>query len=197
MLSFSISVKHQSIINEPICSTHSTADTISSARMEQILKYKMTRSSTVKNYHSIWKSFNNFKLRLDNKASNWENWVGLYVTFLVNKGTQSYTLKSYCSAIKKILKDDGYHLNMYKLLLNLISRACALVNDRIRIHLPIYCSLLEILLFELERYFNKQHYLEVLYKTILILGYYGLLRIGEVSHSPHSIKARDVKNKTK
>ena len=34
--------------------------------------------------------------------------------------------------------------------------------------------------------------MEVLYKAIFALGYYGLLRVGELTDSPHVIKARDV-----
>ena len=62
-------------------------------------------------------------------------------------------------------------------------------------------GLLEIILFELEQYFAQQKYLEILYKTMLILGYYGLLRVGEItSSSKHTMKAKDVhvaKNKDK
>ena len=38
----------------------------------------------------------------------------------------------------------------------------------------------------------NQPYLEILYKAILCLSYYGLLRVGEVSDSRHNIKALNV-----
>ena len=103
-------------------------------------------------------------------------------------------LKSYVSAIKRILVDDGYHWNNDKILLTSLTRACRLVNDRVKTCLPINCGLLEVLLFELERYFADSHqlYLELLYKSIFILGYYDLLRIGELTYSPHTIHAKDV-----
>ena len=173
----------------------SSNETISSGQLRltlERLKCQTTHSSTVKNYYSIWKAFNAFIIRLDKIPETWENRVGLYTAYLVDKGLQSSTLKSYCSAIKKILHDDGYELDMNKLVLNSITKACSLVNDRLKVHLPIYCNLLEVLLFELERLFNKQYYLEILYKTILLLGYYGMLRIGEVCHSKHSIKTKNV-----
>ena len=59
-----------------------------------------------------------------------------------------------------------------------------------------------MILFELERKFriNNQVYLEILYKAIFILSYYGMMRIGEVTLSPHVLKACNVhmvKNKDK
>ena len=56
-------------------------------------------------------------------------------------------------------------------------------------------------MFEIERIMDKQPYLELLYKTILAIGYYGLFRIGElVTPGEHTMKARDLylgKNKNK
>ena len=49
-----------------------------------------------------------------------------------------------------------------------------------------------MLLFKLERHFGSQRYIEIMYKTLLILGYYGLLRVREMMSSPHCLKAKDV-----
>ena len=52
-----------------------------------------------------------------------------------------------------------------------------------------------MLLFEIEGFYNgnnPQPYLEILYKTIFCLGYYGMLRVGEMTWSPHTVKACDV-----
>ena len=57
---------------------------------------------------------------------------------------------------------------------------------------PIHIDLLERMCFEVERLFKYQFYLEKLYKAVLCLGYYGLLRVGEMALSPHVIKAKDV-----
>ena len=59
---------------------------------------------------------------------------------------------------------------------------------------PILCGLLDMILFEVQRYFamRKQLYLEIMYKTLFALCYYGLMRIGEVTLSPHVLKAKDV-----
>ena len=57
---------------------------------------------------------------------------------------------------------------------------------------PSKKGLLEILLFELERIYDKQLFLETLYKAILSLGYYGLMRIGELVSGSHPVKAKDI-----
>ena len=108
---------------------------------------------------------------------------------------QSSTLKSYFSAIKHILKQDGYEWNDNKVLLSSLVRGCKLENDRVKIRLPIQKGLFEMLLFEIGRYFNRsapQPYLEHMYKAMFCLGYYGMLRVGEMTLSPHTVKACDV-----
>ena len=82
-------------------------------------------------------------------------------------------------------KDDS-------MLLHTLMCACKLVNNRVKTRLPIQIGLLEILLFELERLFNNQWYLEIMYKCILIIGYYGLFRVGELALGDHTIKAKNV-----
>ena len=79
-------------------------------------------------------------------------------------------------------------------MLGSLTRACKLVNDRVRTRLPIQCGLLELLLFEIQRIFmeKSQLYLEVMYKALFALGYYGLMRVGELTESPYVVKAKDV-----
>ena len=110
-------------------------------------------------------------------------------------GIQSSTLRSYFSTIKHILKQDGYEWNDKKMLLNTLVKGCKLENDRVKIRLPIQKGLLEMLLFEVQRYYSErrtQLYLDSMYKAMFCLGYYGMLRVGEVTVSPHNIKAKDV-----
>ena len=80
------------------------------------------------------------------------------------------------------------------MLLSSLIRGCKLENDSVKIKLPIQKGLLEMLLFEVERKFDDtiQPYLESLYKTILSLGYYGMLRVGEMTDSPHNVRASNV-----
>ena len=93
---------------------------------------------------------------------------------------------------KKILRDDGYVLNTNSLLLNTLTKACRLVNDTVSARLPIKCRLLEKLMFEPGCLFEHQPYLHIMYKCLFILAYYGLFRIGELTLSQHSIKARNI-----
>ena len=49
-----------------------------------------------------------------------------------------------------------------------------------------------MLLFEIGRLYEAQFYLDIMYKTMFSLAYYGLLRMGEVAMSPHVLEARNV-----
>ena len=126
--------------------------------------------------------------------TDWEDRATFFIAHMVDKGMQSGTVKSYISAIKKTLILDGYKWNDGKVLLASLTRACKLINDKVRARFPIKCGLLELILFEVERYFklNNQFYLEKLYKALFILGYYGLMRVGELPQGPHVLKARNI-----
>ena len=157
------------------------------------LKNKQTRESTKKNYLGIWRQLNKFWISLDTKLNiSWEERTALFGAYLVDKGVQSSTLKSYFSAIKFILKQDGYQWDDKKALLSALVKGCQLENDTLKVRLPIQQGLLEMLLFEIERKYHKQPYLEYLYKAIFCLGYYGMLRVGELSLGDHTVKAKDV-----
>ena len=105
---------------------------------------------------------------------------------------QSSTLRSYISAIKYTLKCDNYEWDDQKVWLDALIRSCKLANDHLTPRFPIHYKLLELLLFELQRIFNQQPYLESLYKGIYCLSYYGLMRISEIADGPHALKAKDV-----
>ena len=111
----------------------------------------------------------------------------------MGKNLQSSTVRSYVSAIKSVLVNDGYEWNNGKILLSSLTRSCKIAEDGIKTRLPIQKGLLEIILFEIRReYGETQPYLELLYIALFLLAYYGLLRIGELADSQHSIKARNV-----
>ena len=160
------------------------------------LKNKQIRETTSENYLSVWRNLNRFIINLNYKEKlSWEEKTALFGAYLVDGGVQSSTLKSYFSAIKHILKMDGYCWNENKVLLSSSVKGCRLENDTVKIRLPIQKSLLEMLLFEIERFYgdnNQQPYLELLYKTMFLMGYYGMLRVGELTFSPHTLKARNV-----
>ena len=158
------------------------------------LKGKRLRQSTSENYLAIWRLFNRFVLRLDKKPNLWEDRIILFCAHLVDNGNQSSTVKSYISAIKSTLQDDGYYLNLDSILIKALTRACRLENDVVKCRLPIQVGLLELMLFEIKRsYGTSQPYLETLYLALFVLAYYGLLRISEVAEGPHTLKAKDIK----
>ena len=137
-------------------------------------------------------------MRLDKKPKDWEQRVALFCAFLVDSGHRSATVKSYVSAIKCVLKLDGYKWCDNMVLLDSLTRACRLINDRVFHRLPIHKGLLEILLFEFEHMFLASPFLEVLYKAVFAMGYYGLMRAGELAFdcgefsSNHAVKAKNV-----
>lgn len=162
------------------------------------LKANQTRASTAKNYHMIWKSFNKFLLRLTTHSEkySWEERAAFFGAYLVEQGIQSSTLKSYLSAIKCVLKTDGYEWSDDKVVFSTLIKGCKITNDEIMICQPIKKHLLETILFEIQRMYGKQPYLETLYTSILLLGYYGLMRIGGMVKtdlpSDHAVHARNV-----
>ena len=118
----------------------------------------------------------------------------LFIGHKIENGLQSSTVKCYVSAIKKLLVDDGYPWDDTKVLVSSLTKACKIINDRVHTRLPIQCSLLEMIIFEIQRYFGQkgQMYLETMYKALFAIAYYGMVRISEVTMSDHVVKARDV-----
>ena len=171
----------------------STSSRLSATYLEELLdqlKYEGNRKSTRGTYYNVWKNFNKFLIRLDRMPKYWEDRLSLYCTYLITmKGLQSATVKSYVSGIKYILITDGYDWDNGKMLLNTITKSCKMKNDRLKVRLPIQKGLLELILFKIQRRYNTQPYLEALYISAYLLQYYGLLRIGEIADSAHSIKA--------
>ena len=170
---------------------------ISTHSMENIvnkLMLKQHRNSTSKTYLNIWRQFNKFVISLDRKPTLWEDRATLFIGYLIDRGMQSSTVKSYISAIKKTLLLDGYKWNDNLVLVRSLAKACKIVNDTVCTRLPIQCGLLEMILFEIHRFCSemKQPYLCILYKTLFAICYYGMMRIGEVTKSNHILKAKDV-----
>ena len=95
------------------CSSSSSSK-ISTHAMTMILdklRMQTSRESTKQNYLCIWRLFNKFVIQLDSKPNNWEDRMTLFGAYMINNGTQSSTLKSYMSAIKAVLCNDGYHVD--------------------------------------------------------------------------------------
>ena len=107
---------------------------------------------------------------------------------------QSSTVKLYVSAIKKTLVMDVYKWKDNEVLLSSLARACKIKNDMVRTRLPIHGNFLEMLFFEIQRIYRRkcQPFLEKLYLALFALGYYGLMRVGELTQGPHEVKAKNV-----
>ena len=176
----------------------STSNTskISTSAMKAIaerLMQQRNRKLTQNSYLNTWRRFNDFVIQLDVKPPTWEERAALFATYLIDKGIQSASVKSYMSAIKRILIDDGYQWNHEKVLISSLTRACRVINDKVRTQLPIQLGLLELLLFEVKRHFKgMQPYLETMYLALYAMCYYGLLQISEACAGPHVIKAMNV-----
>ena len=148
--------------------TSSTHELITTEHFNLILerlKANQNRKSTQHNYHRIWRQFGHFLLKLDTIPLSWDQRLCLYGTYLVEQGAQSSTLRSYMSALKKILRIDSIKVNDDKVMLGILIRGCKMENDRIYVREPIHIRLLEILLFELGRMYsspgNSQPYVTV------------------------------------
>ena len=181
--------------------------TISTRAIQEIvdkLKYQRCRDSTRKIYHHVWNKFNQFFIRLDCKQISWEKRIVLFTGYLVDCKFEFMTIKSYLSVIRTVLKQDGVKISEDRFLLMSLTRACRLHNDVIRTRFPIRKGLLRLILKEMDnRFMNEsksQPYLAVLFKALFSTAYFGLFRVGELTWSPHSVKAKDVhiaKNKDK
>ena len=136
-------VKHRSK-NSKSSSSKSTISTASIQNVIDRLRYQRVRSSTKRNYQSVWKNFNEFYIRLDDKPKRWEDRITLFVGYLIHqKKAKSQTIRSYLSAIRATLKNENIKLNEDLFLLNSLTRACKLQNDSYRLRLPIQKPLLK------------------------------------------------------
>ena len=165
------------------------------------LENENIRKTTKNSYHKIWQRFNKFIIRLDRLPEKWEIRTGLFCAHLIwNENKQSSTIKTYISAIKDTLKKDGYLWDDKIIMLNALTHACKLKNDIVKLRLPISIWLLNNIIFETSRKYHKQPYLSHMYSAIFALFYYGMFRVGELTQSPHVVKAINIhqgRNKNK
>ena len=171
---------------------------ISSRQMKNILenlKNNSNKSSTKMTYLKVWQNFNKFVIKLDEIPTTWEERLSLYCAYLIQiKNRQSSTIRSYISAIKKVLTTDGYQWDDQLIIFSTITKTCKLHFDTIKPRFPIRHRFLEVILFETQRKFAlmNQPFLEILYVTAYLLLYFGMMRVGEVAAGDHSILARNV-----
>ena len=178
-------------------SSSSNSSRISTSYLQGLLeslKNQQHQDSTKTYYYKVWQKFNEFIIRLDHMPKSWEDRTSLYCGYLIcEKKLQSSTVKSYISGIKSVLKNDGYMWDDEKVLLNVLTRSCKLKNDIVKTRLPIQVGLLDLILYDIRRrYETTQPYLEAMYITAYLFAYHGLLRVGELTQSPHTILAKNI-----
>ena len=175
-------------------STDSSISTSAITRLVDNLKRERHRDSTRHNYYLVWRHFSKFFQRLDEKPTLWEERVTLYAGYLLYQGKKALTIKSYISAIKAVLWEDGHDLNVDRSQITALTKACRLINNKIFLKLPIQKNLLNDLLKLTDKHFlgEGQHYLAVLYKALFSAMYYGLLRVSEVAAGEHPVLVTDV-----
>ena len=123
----------------------STTSTISTRCIEHIiknLKQQRHRQSIRQNYHRISKIFSRFYLRLDVKPKTWPERLTLFVGYLIDNKKQSATVRSYVSAIKAILENDGIKFDTDVTTITSLTQVCKYVNDKAHKRSPIQKSLL-------------------------------------------------------
>ena len=156
------------------------------------LRNECYRDSTRETYYRIRKVFNKFIVRLDDKPRNWEDRLVLFTAHLISCNLKSTSVRSYISAIKGVLAENQIQISEDTYLLSSLTRACKLKKDTVVTRLPIRKDMLFLILKEVEKYFGTQPYLMKLHKAMLSSAYFGLLRIGEITCSPHAILAQNV-----
>ena len=156
------------------------------------LRIQQYSDSTRRSYLSAWRSFNEFFIKLDRKPNCWEDHLVLFVGYLVELKRQSSTIKSYISAIKAVLREDGIELCENRFLINTLTKTCKIRNDKVCTRLPIQKGLLKVII----KYIGIMHYdqpcLEALYKALFTSAYFGLCRVGELTTGSHPILATDI-----
>ena len=118
----------------------STVSSISTSAIQSIierLRMGRLRNTTKNNYYCVWKKFNQFYIKLDVKPYSWEERITLSARYLVDSKKRLQTVKSYISAIRVVLQDDGIELNENKFLLNSLIQTCKFKNNLVRIRMPI------------------------------------------------------------
>ena len=113
---------------------------------------------------------------------------------MVDKQFQSSTIKSYISAIRSVLTEVNVQVSENNSLITALTKACRLINDKVRARLPIQKELLQLILKQIMDMFNEtgQIYLAYLYATLIATAYYGLFRVGKLTTSPHVVLAKNM-----
>lgn len=150
------------------------------------------KTSTQRTYRSAYLEFTKFNLSLDHMPELLDDQLAIFVASRVQKGDYSSTVESYLSGISSYLKLDGIQINTRTARLRSLIKACKLRNDRVVQRMPIKEGLLVRVVRQVDLMFETQPYLASLYKCMLVMGYFGMMRVGEMAKGDHPVLARDV-----
>ena len=158
------------------------------------LQLNQHRDSIKRCYYTVWKLFNEFFIKLDQKPRTWEDRLTLFVGYLIDNDRQSATVKSYISVIKAVLKSHKIQLKGDTYLVISLTHACRLKNDQLRARLPIQKGMLVLILHEVNSHYLSigQPFLALLYRTLLSTAYFGLFRVSELTTGSHPVLAKNV-----
>lgn len=92
------------------------------------LKHRSLADTTHETYHSAWCSFNDFVIKLNATPDRWEDRLILFVVFLIDKKHLPSAIKTYTSAIKSVLQEDGVETNLDSFILASLLKACKYVD---------------------------------------------------------------------
>lgn len=118
--------------------------------------------------------------------------LAMFVAYRIEKGDYSNTVQSYLSGIKSMLQKDGIEINTRTARLRSLIKACKYKNDRVIQRMPIKEALLVRIIRQVDLMFAMQPYLLSLYWCMIVMGYFAMLRTGEMAKGDHPILARDV-----
>lgn len=159
---------------------------------QKLLMEGGNKNSTKRTYRSAYLEFTRFNLALDNMPELLDDQLAIFVASRVEKGDYSNTVSSYLSGIKYMLSKDGIEINTRTVRLRALIKACKYKNDRVVQRMPIKESLLVRLVRQVDTIFHNQPYLASLYNCMMVMGFYGMMRVGEMAKGDHPILARDV-----
>lgn len=150
------------------------------------------KKSTKRTYRSHYLAFTRFLLSLDNMPELVDDQLALFVAYRTQKGDYGSTIESYLSGIRSMLALDGIQINTRTTRLRALIKACKYKNDRVIQRMPIKENMLVRIVRQVDLMFHNQPYLSSLYRCMMVLGYFGMLRVGEMAQGDHPVRARDI-----
>ena len=148
--------------------------------------------NTWKLYNRAWTVLQDFGRTVHISVFPLESYnLGLFISYLFQKGYSTATIRTFVSAIGFYHKVNGLHdpsssymvekaIQGLKKLRPTIDKRRAITIDMLA---NMVCSLFNLPLTMYERY---------LFKSMFLIAFFGLFRVGEITDSPHNVKVSNV-----